>query len=187
MKIAVSKILLASLLVGNFVAMTPYTSYASDNVIEKNYVYDNVVYIDAMLLSEEELVVMCNEAQNGTDTVIISWGDATATFKPIEETAIEPCFNEDDTYKLTTTTWKYIDKHFVSYQNNLKITNKTGNPGAVDIKLKTNKMLNNETTKLELKAGYYTTFKLAMAETYELWLKANKAVGDYHVVSKISF
>lgn len=45
----------------------------------------NVVYIDASLFSASELVATVREAQDGVNTVIVSWEDATAIIKPIVE------------------------------------------------------------------------------------------------------
>lgn len=147
----------------------------------------NVVYIDATTVSQSELDAMVNEAQDGVNTVVISWGEATATLKPIDVSEPVPYFNEDDTYSLTTTKWHFIASDYPIFENDLKVTNKTGNPGAIDIRIVYPEYFDITTEYYwSLNAGYYTNFQLTTVATSELWLSASSVAGDYHVTAKCS-
>ena len=141
----------------------------------------NVVYIDASLFSASELVATVREAQDGVNTVIVSWEDATAIIKPIVEPEVEPYFNLNKTYSLTTR-WLSLGTDYHIIQNDLKITNKTGNPGAIDICLSHPDNLDPaEKYYWGLKAGYYTEFTLRTFDTTELRVKASSVSGSYKI------
>ena len=146
-----------------------------------------VVYIDATKVSQSELNTIVKEAQDGINTVIISWKEATAVLKPIDESEPMPAFNVKDTFSLTTTHWSLIGDDYPIIQNDLKVTNKSGNPGAIDIRIKYPDYLDLTTEYYwGLKAGYYTTFSLTTFRTVELWLSASKVDGDYAITAKCS-
>jgi len=150
----------------------------------------NVVYIDASMFStNEELTAAVLEAQDGVNTVIVSWeDDATATIKPVLEPEIEPYFNlKNKTYSLTKS-WFSLGTDFPVVQTHLKITNKTGNPGAIDICLRHPDNLDpGEKYYWGLKAGYYTEFDLWSATTTALWVKASSVSGSYTLSAVCSF
>lgn len=146
-----------------------------------------IVYIDATKVSQSELDTIVREAQDGINTVVISWGEATAILKPIDESEPMPAFSVNDTFSLTTTQWNLIGDEYLIFDNDLKVTNKSGNPGAIDIRIKYPDYLDS-TTKYYwgLNAGYYTTFSLTLLRTIELWVLASDVDGDYAITAKIS-
>jgi len=140
----------------------------------------NVVYIDASMFSESELDVVIREAQDGVNMVIVSWEDAMAIIKPITEPEVAPRFNlKNETYSLTTT-WTSLGTDWPIFQWDLKVTNHSGNPGAIDICVKEPDYL-NEDYFWGLNAGYYTEFSLTTIRTSELWVKASSVSGDYKI------
>ncbi len=134
-----------------------------------------VVYIDATKVSQSELDRIVREAQDGINTVVISWGEATAILKPIDESEPMPAFSVNDTFSLTTTQWNLIGDEYLILDNDLKVTIKY--PDYLD-----------STTKYYwgLNAGYYTTFSLTLLRTIELWVSASDVDGDYAITAKIS-
>lgn len=144
----------------------------------------NVVYIDASMYSASELNAAVLEAQDGINTVVVSWGNASATIKPISEFEVEPIFNLDKTYSLTKE-WTSLGTDAPLIENNLKVTNKSGNPGAIDICVKEPEYFNEE-YYWGLKAGYYTEFTLTTWRTSELWVKASSVSGKYKISAKCS-
>lgn len=155
------------------------TAFASES--------DNVIYIDATKVSASELDTMVREAQDGINSVVVSWGEATAVIKPIDELEVIPYFNVNKTYSLKTTHWHFIDDDYLLINNNLRVTNKTGNPGAIDIKIVYPDYLDITTVYYwGLNAGYYTDFSLTTFRTVELWLSASNVNGDYYITAKNS-
>lgn len=148
---------------------------------------DNVIYIDATKVSASELDTMVREAQDGINSVVVSWGEATAVIKPIDESEVEPYFNVNDTYPLTTSHWHLIEDDYLILRNDLKVTNKTGNPGAIDIRIVYPDYLDITTDYYwGLNAGYYTNFSITTLRTVELWLSASDVNGDYYITAKNS-
>lgn len=147
----------------------------------------NVVYIDATKVSQSELDMMVSDAQNGIDKIVISWDEGSATLQPIDASETMPYFNEDDTYYLTTSEWKFIADDYPIFQNDLKVTNKKGNPGAINIKIVYPDYLDITTEYYySLKSGYSTNFSLTTVATSELYLAASDVSGNYNIKAKCS-
>lgn len=144
----------------------------------------NVVNIDATKFSASELDAVIRDAQDGTNTVVVSWKDATAIIKPAVEPEVSPRFNLDKTYSLTTE-WTCLGTDYPIFQADLTVTNKSGNPGAIDICVKTD-LVDGEEYCWGLNPGYSTEFSLLTIETSALWVKATSVSGDYAIKAKCS-
>lgn len=145
----------------------------------------DVVYIDVSMFSADELDAVVREAQNGVNTVVVSWEDATVVIKPIIEPEVVPCFNLDKTYSLSTT-WTSLGTDWPIFEYHLKVTNKSGNPGAIDICVKRPDYVLGEEYCWGLNPGYYAEFDLAVMCTSELWVKASSVSGSYGISAKCS-
>lgn len=141
----------------------------------------NVVRIDASMFSASELATVVCEAQDGVNTVIVLWEAATAIIKPIVEPEVEPCFNLDKTYSLTKS-WLSLGTDYPMFQDKLKVTNKNGNPGAIDICVRRPDYLDQaEQYYWGLKAGHSSTFILGTFKKSELLVKASSVSGKYRI------
>jgi len=132
------------------------------------------------MFSASELDAVVREAQDGVNTVIVSWEDAAAIIAPIVESEVTPRFNLDKTYSLSTT-WTSLGTDWPIFENNLRVTNKSGNPGAIDICVKEPDYVLGEEYYWGLNAGYYTDFRLTTLRTSELWVKASSVSGSYKI------
>ena len=149
------------------------TSFASER--------SNVVCIDASMFSESELSAVVREAQDGVNTVIVSWEDATAIIEPIAESEAEPYYNLHKTYSLTKS-WLSLGTDYPIIQDNLKITNEAGNPGAIDVCVRRPEYLDPaEQYCWGLNAGHSAYLTLGTFKKTELWLKASSQIGDYKI------
>ena len=147
----------------------------------------NVVNIDSSMFSANELDAVIREAQDGVNTVIVSWEGATAIIKPIVEPEVAPYFNLNKTYSLSTTTWTSLGTDYAILNNNLTVTNKEGNPGAIDVCVnRPDYLAGTEQYSWGLSAGYSAEFKLVTFCTSELLVKASSVSGSYKISAKTS-
>ena len=133
------------------------------------------------MFSESELSAVVREAQDGVNTGIVSWEDATAIIEPIAESEAEPYFNLHKTYSLTKS-WLSLGTDYPIIQDNLKITNEAGNPGAIDVCVRRPEYLDPaEQYCWGLNAGHSAYLTLGTFKKTELWLKASSQIGDYKI------
>lgn len=139
------------------------------------------VYIDATQMSQEEMDTLVAEASAAQKTIIIDWKDGTVVrLTPETDPQIEPYINVTDTVYLNTTTWTYFGHcdPIPVMPSQLKVTNKSGNPGSIDVKIRNDRVIGTFYI-YDIAPGY--TGELTEPYPYDIYLRACSVSGDYTV------
>ncbi len=151
-------------------------------MITTNVFASNIVNIDAREATPQEIANGIITASNTNKTVIINWEDGTtATLSPVSEDIPELYLNKTKTLDLTTSSWTKVVSDEPWWTVNLKVTNKKGNPGSIDIKVVTDYAADNVHYYYGLPVNYNTTLKLATPSYYTVYVRASDTSGEYTI------
>lgn len=141
------------------------------------------VYIDASTVSQDELNAIVSDAAETQEVIVIDWQDGTVvTLSPEIDDEIDPCIgiNVSTTYSLTTNSWTYVGTCYTLLVSNLKVTNRSNNPGSINVQIDTGYVLNGVHYYYDIPVGY--TAKITVnSESYEIYLCASSVNGSYKV------
>lgn len=141
----------------------------------------NELYIDATQVTQEELDSLVAEASAAKKIITIDWQDGTVVkLTPESDMQVEPYINMTETVYLTTSSWKYFGHcdPLALLPSQLKVTNKSGNPGNIDAKIVNDRVIGTYYI-YSIAPGY--TGELVEPYPYDIYLRACSVAGDYKV------
>jgi len=126
--------------------------------------------------------VIIKEASDDLKTIQIEWMDGTTVIlAPDEDSSPEPRINTTKTVNLTTD-WSYFGHNdtLALFPSALRVTNKSGNPGSIDVKIVNDRVLATTTYYFSLEPGYTGTLD-DEPYPYDIYLRACSIAGSYRI------
>lgn len=120
------------------------------------------------------------ERINNKETLTIDLGDGnTATLTPVS--GREGRLNTTKSIFLTNRLWHEFEYDTPVWVTDLRVVNKSSNPGSIDVKVVTSYFDNNTHIYWDLPVGYQVTFSLRVPSYYTVWVSANAIEGNYSI------